>query len=76
MIWGRARSAGAGGKGAPLEEAEERPLSAETAGLRLKTKNTVDEIYSRVVRAADCQMPKSWVRSQHPPVQWNLRGGR
>ncbi len=36
VIWGRARSAGAGGKGAPLEEAEERPLSAETAGLRLK----------------------------------------
>jgi hypothetical protein len=35
VIWGRARSAGAGGKGAPPEEAEERPLSAETAGLRL-----------------------------------------
>jgi hypothetical protein len=20
-------------------------------------------------------MPKPWVRSQHPPTQWNLRGG-
>ncbi len=36
---------------------------------------------SRVVRASGRQvsMPKSqqsWVRSQHPPTQWNLRGGR
>ncbi len=34
-----------------------------------------------VVRASDCQCrsrnsPGTWVRSQHPPTQWNLRGGR
>jgi hypothetical protein len=36
----------------------------------------VDEI-CLVVRASDWQLPKSqqsWVRSQHPPTQWNLRG--
>ncbi len=29
--------------------------------------------------SSDCPMPKSqqsWVRSQHPPTKWNLRGGR
>jgi hypothetical protein len=34
---------------------------------------------SRVVRACDCKMPKlqqSWVRSQLPLTQWNLKGGR
>jgi hypothetical protein len=31
---------------------------------------------SRVVRAAESQCRQlSWVRSQHPPTQWNLRGG-
>ncbi len=23
-----------------------------------------------------CKSQQSWVRSQHPPTQWNLRGGR
>jgi hypothetical protein len=34
---------------------------------------------TQVVRASDCQCQKSqhsWVQSQHPPAQWNLRGGR
>ncbi len=35
---------------------------------------------SLVVRASDCQctmqLQRSWVRSQHPSAQWNLRGGR
>ncbi len=36
---------------------------------------------SLVVRASDCQCTscngkRSWVRSQHPPAQWNLRGSR
>jgi len=33
---------------------------------------------SRVVRASGCQClcRNSWVQSQHPPTQWNLRGGR
>jgi hypothetical protein len=33
---------------------------------------------SRVVRASDsqCQWQLSWFRSQHPPTQWNRRGGR
>jgi hypothetical protein len=32
---------------------------------------------SPVVRASDFPVPKSqqsWVRSQHPPIQWNLKG--
>ncbi len=34
---------------------------------------------SLVVRESDCQctqLQRSWVRSQHPSAQWNLRGGR
>jgi hypothetical protein len=34
---------------------------------------------SLVDRASDCQcisLQRSWVRSQHPSAQWNLRGGR
>ncbi len=35
---------------------------------------------SLVVKAFDChgmhQLQRSWVRSQHPSAQWNLRGGR
>ncbi len=34
---------------------------------------------SRMVRAAGCQCQSRnspWIRSQHPPTQWNLRGGR
>jgi hypothetical protein len=33
---------------------------------------------TQAVRASDCHCQKSqqsWVQSQHPPAQWNLRGG-
>jgi hypothetical protein len=37
--------------------------------------------YSHTFVATQVQLPKpkseqSWVQSQHPPTQWNLRGGR
>jgi hypothetical protein len=35
-----------------------------------------DDIYSRVVRAPDCQCQKSQLGSQHPQTRWNLRGSR
>ncbi len=40
------------------------------------SKGDLAEWLVRLAANANGKLQQSWVQSQHPPTQWNLRGGR
>ncbi len=59
--------AAGGGQAAPLPVQRVDVLPGDHTARLLGPGQTTNEIY---------HLQRSWVRSQHPSAQWNLRGGR